>query len=323
MLCMIRPAISRSDFNLRLFIDTNVFIDYLENFDTQKAKSFIELFKNSNFDNIELVTSDYVLWELYDYFRKDLYVKKMINEFKWGFNRARKGIKEFKGVDCEVMKGFGNEIINRVNQLRKNGNEDIIDIQYLMGEKTEKFSEIIETLLRSSKISYKDTMIFASAFYTHSHILVTIDEQFKGEGNRINDLEEEKKDLPKGFFLKFKPPTEFSSEENIKRNYKDWFEEYNEENKIGTVFDCYHKVNVICVECLDDYVIKAGDYICAAKFNETEEMVKKLFKVKENCLRDYETGEPLSEGKKVTIKLSDNSLKASNLENASIFLAEE
>lgn len=322
---MMRPAISRSNFNLRLFIDTNVLIDYLEDYDKQKAKSFIELFKNSNFNNIELVTSDYVIWELFDYFRKDLYVKKMINELKWGFNRARKGIKDFKDVDMEVMKGFGIEIEKMVDLLKKNGSQEAITIQYIMSEKTEKFSEIIERLLRSSKISYKDTMIFASAYYTHSNVLVTIDEQFKGEGNRISELEEENKNLnlPKEISLKFKPPIDFSYEDIIKKNYKEWFEENNEEKKIGKVIKCYDKVNVIGVECLNDYIIKVGDYIYAVKFNADKEIIKCSFKIKEKCLRNYDTNEPISEGKKVTIKLPDNNLMATNLENAGIFLAEE
>lgn len=320
---MMRPAILRSDFNLRLFIDTNVLIDYLEDYDKQKAKSFIDLFKNSNFDNIELVTSDYVIWELYDYFRKDLYVKKMINELKWGFNRAQKGIKEFKDVDVEVMKGFGIEIGKMVDLLKKNGSQEAITIKYIMSENTEKFSEIIEQLLRSSKISYKDTMIVTSAYYTNSHVLVTIDEQFKGEGNRISELEEENKNLPKKISLKFKPPIDFSCEDIIKKNYKEWFEENNEQNKIGKVIKCYDKVNVIGVECLNDYIIKVGDYIYAVKFNADKDIIKYLFKIEEKCLRNYDTNEQISEGKKVTIKLLDYSPMGSNLENANIFLAEE
>jgi hypothetical protein len=166
-------------------------------------------------------------------------------------------------------------------------------------------------------------MIFASAYYTQSHVLVTIDEKFKGEGNRINELEEENNELPTKISLKFKPPSEFSSDKNIKRNYKDWFEEHNNESKIGRVFNCYERENVICVECFDDYVVKVGDYIYAVKFSETKDIIKNLFKIKEDCLRDYDTEEQISEGKKVTIKLPDNSVETSNLENATIFLSEE
>jgi hypothetical protein len=66
-----------------------------------------------------------------------------------------------------------------------------------------------------------------------------------------------------------------------------------------------------------------GDYIYAVKFSETKDIIKNLFKIKEDCLRDYDTEEQISEGKKVTIKLPDNSVETSNLENATIFLSEE
>lgn len=48
-----RPTISALDFNMRIFIDTNVLIDFVEDKDDNKAKSFIELFRNSVFSNIE------------------------------------------------------------------------------------------------------------------------------------------------------------------------------------------------------------------------------------------------------------------------------
>jgi len=319
---MKRPTISRYDFNLRLFVDTNVLIDYLEIFEGNKAKNFLELFKTSDFENIELVTSDYVLWELYGHLREDLYVKKMILEAGWGFNRARKGINEFKGVTMADMEKFGMTIQNRVNQLEESEGNDFIPVIRLMSEQTEKFSETIERVLRFSKFSYKDTMVLVSALYTESHILVTIDEQFKGEGNRIAELEEEKADLPIEISLKFKPPSEFSSEEDIKRSYKEWFDERNEGKKIGRVIGYWSEVSVIGVECRD-YTIREEDYIYVVKFVDAKNFVKRLFKVEKGGLRDYETEKPIKEGKKVTIKLPDDlAFEGLNIENAIIFLSE-
>jgi len=324
---MTRPTISRSDFHLRLFVDTNVLIDYLENFDGNKAKSFLELFKNTDFENIELVTSDYVLWELYGYFRKDLYVRKMMTDpnRNWGFNRARKGMKEFKGVDREEMEEFGNAIKNMVDQL-----EEVITIQRDMDKETEGFSEIIERLLQCSKFSYKDTMVLVSALYTQSHILVTIDEQFREEGRRSTELEEERESLPTEFLgksglgdLKFEPPSEFSSEEGIKQYYQMWFEERNKEKEIGKVIKYWSELKAIGVECFNDCTIKEGDYIYIVKFIEAKDIVRKLVKIEKGYLRDYETEEPIKEGKKVTIKLPDDSLEGLNLENAIIFLSAE
>ena len=328
---MTRPTISREDFKLRLFVDTNVLIDYLENYEGNKAKNFLELFKNTDFENIELVTSDYVLWELYGHLREDLYVKKMILEAGWGFTRARKGINEFKGVTMEDMEKFGMTIQNMVNQLEESEGNDFIPVIRLMSEQTEKFSEIIERVLRFSKFSYKDTMVLVSALYTQSNILVTIDEQFRKEGRRITELEEERESLPTAFLeksgladLKFKPPSEFSSEENIKRSYKEWFDARSGKKEIGTVIEYWSEPNVIGVECFNDYTIKEEDYVYVVKFVEGNDIVKRLFKVERGCLGDYETEKPIREGEKVTIKLPDDLVSEGlNIENAIIFLSEE
>ena len=320
---MKRPTISRYDFNLRLFVDTNVLIDYLDCFDGNNAKSFLELFKKSDFENIELVTSDYVRWELYGHLRADLYAREMITAKGWSFNRTRKGMREFKDVTPEEMEEFGKTTKNMVNQLEESEGKDFIPVRRLMSEQTEGFSETIERLLQCSKFSYKDTMVLVSALYTESHILVTIDEQFKGEGNRIAELEEEKADLPIVISLKFKPPSEFSSEEDIKRSYKEWFDERNEGNKIGRVIGYWSEVSVIGVECRD-YTIREEDYIYVVKFVDAKDFVKRLFKVEKGGLRDYETEKPIKEGKKVTIKLPDDlAFDGLNIENAIIFLSEE
>jgi predicted nucleic acid-binding protein len=328
---MMRPTISRADFNLRLFVDTNVLIDYLEDFDGNKGKSFLELFKKSDFENIELVTSDYVRWELYGHFRADLYAREMITARGWSFNRTRKRINEFKGVTMEEMGEIGKTVKNMVNQLEESEGKVFIPVRRLMSEQTEGFSEIIERVLQSSKISYKDTMVLVSALYTETHILVTIDEQFKEEGRRITKLGEERESVPTEFLensgladLKFEPPSMFSSEEEIKRSYKEWFDERNEKEKLGKVIEYCSELNVIGVECFKDYTIKEGDYIYVVKFIEAKSIVKRLFKVEKGCLRDYVTEKTIREGKKVTIKLPDDLVfNGLNIENAIIFLSGE
>ena len=45
--------------------------------------------------------------------------------------------------------------------------------------------------------------------------------------------------------------------------------------------------------------------------------------MEKGCLGDYETENSIREGKKVTIKLPDDSLESVKLENAIIFLSEE
>ena len=321
---MNRPMVSRSDLILRLFIDTNVLIDYLEDFDKRSAQTFIEIFKSSDFENIEMVTSDYVCWELYGYLRKDLYAKKMINDENWGFSRARKGMNNFKGIDIDGMINIGSTIDSMVNELTNNEDENIITIEKIMSQETINFSETVEIFIKNSKFSYKDVMVLVSAIYAHSNIIVTMDDPFKTEGNqRINDLEEEKRELPIPFSLSFKKPSDFSSEEIINKNYKDWFEDCNSRNKIGSVIKCWTDKNIIAVKCVDECTLKENDYIYIVKFSENDKFIKKLCKIEKNNMKDYDSENQISEGKKVTIKLLDNFLSSSNFENASIYLSAE
>lgn len=321
---MSRPMVSRSDFILRLFIDTNVLIDYLEDFDKRYAKTFIEIFKSSDFENIEMVTSDYVCWELYGYLRKDMYAKKMINDKNWGFSRARKGMNNFKGIDIDEMINIGSTIDNMVNELTNNEGINVITIEKIMSQETINFSETVEIFIKNSKFSYKDVMVLVSAIYAHSHIIVTMDDPFKTEGNqRISDLEEEKRELPIQFSLSFKKPSDFSSEEIINKNYKDWFEDYNSQNKIGSIIQCWTDKNIIAVKCVDECTLKENDYIYIVKFSENNKFIKKLCKIEKDNMKDYDSENQISEGEKVTIKLLDNFLSSSNFENASIYLSAE
>ena len=327
----LRPTISAVDFKLRLFIDTNVLIDYLENFDGSKAKTFLELFNKSNFENIELVTSDYVLWELYDYFRKDLYAKKMMCKMGWGFNRTRKGMREFKKATQANMNEFGEKIKEMVEKLE---GEKVVYIYRIINKEIEGFSETMEKLLQFSKFELKDALILSSALSNqiNAHRIITKDEQFGKEGSRITKLEEEKESLPKEFLersgiadLEFKKPEEFASETDIKKNYKEWFEKYNEGKQIGKVIKYWSRDRkVIGIECFDDYTLKIGDYIYLVKFHGNNEAFIKLFLIEKDCIKDYESGKSVDEGKKVTIKLSEDfNSENINLEGSLVFLSEE
>lgn len=326
-----RPTISAVDLKLRLFIDTNVLIDYLENFDENKAKTFLELFNESNFENIELVTSDYVLWELYDYFRKDLYAKKMMCEIGWGFNRTRKGMREFKKATQENMNEFGEKIKDMAENLEA---EKVVYIYRIMSSEIEGFTETMEKLLQFSKFELKDATILSSALSNqiNAHRIVTKDEQFGKEGSRITKLEEEKESLPGEFLeasgivnLNFQKPEDFASEKDIKRNYREWFEKYNEENQIGKVIKYWsRKRKVIGVECFGDYTLKVEDYIYLVKFHGNNEAFIKLFLIEKDCIKDYDSEKTVEEGRKVTIKLSEDfNPENINLEGSLIFLSEE
>lgn len=250
----------------------------------------------------------------------------MITEEGWGFRRTRRGIYDFTEATREDMVEFGNKIKDLIEQLEDN----IIQIQRLMSTVTEGFSETVENFLQFSKFSYKDTMVLTSALHLNSHILITIDEQFKKEASRITELEEERESLPQDFLkksgfitLKFNPPVEFSPVAEIKGKYKEWFSEHNKEKIIGKVINYWRRARSCAVECINNYKIKEGDYIYLVKFSSDNDIIKKSVKVEENCLRDFDTEENIKEGGKVTIKLpKDFSFNRTRLNGAMVFLSE-
>jgi len=317
----IRPSISASDFNMRLFIDTNVLIDFILEYDEKKSKSFIELFKNSRIENVELVTSDYVLWEFYGHFRDELYVRKLISDNKYGHIGANKECRRriFKKVNLPDMENFGNAIKGYVQQFAENP----VSIQRLIGETLDGFSNFIEKILQSSKFTYQDSIVFVSALYTRSHLIVTLDEPFSSE-RHLQDLREALSSVPLNIDIEFKKPINFSTENDVKKEYKIWFEKQNKNKQIGKVFHYYPRKKVICVECLKPYTLRTKDYIYLVNFNETtNDKFIKSFQIKTDGMRDFKTKEIIKEGKKVTIKLpEDFSLSGGSLANTMVFISE-
>ena len=107
-----RPSISRfSDIVLRMFIDTNVLIDYIENFPDTHAIEFIEGFSKKEINNIESITSDYVLWEFYGHFRDELYTKKLVEEHHYGLVSATRRVLKaaIQGRICQTWRNLGNK----------------------------------------------------------------------------------------------------------------------------------------------------------------------------------------------------------------------
>jgi len=322
---MMRPTLSISDLKLRLFIDSCVLIDFLENIDNNKARTFINLLKNQNFEYIELVTSDYVLWELYNHFKRDFYMRKMICEKNLTFKQAWRGIREYIGASQSEMNTIGQNIKELINQL----DEINIHTTKLMNREKEGFSETIEYFLQYSKFSYEDTLILVSSLFTNSNMMITIDQQFRDEASRISEIREERQSLPPDFLensgfinLKFETPEQLSTENKIKRKYKDWFKYYNKDKVIGKVVKCWKRSKTLAIECFKDYTIKEGDYLYLIKFSPSNDFIKKSLKIGKNCLKDHKR-KNIKEGKKVTVKCPQNfSFSDINLTNSMVFISE-
>jgi len=322
-----RSTISISDFKLRLFVDTNVLIDYLEDINEDVASNFLKILKDQRKCpvNIEIVTSDYVIWELYGYFKQDFYIKKMMTDpvRQWGFKQANNASREFKDIELNEMRKIGTKIKKLVEKV-----DEFIDIIKIMDKETLMFSETVEILLQRSKFSYKDSMVFVSAFHnkTHAHILITRDKQFRKEGNSAERFKEIVNNLPLDFrknirYIDFKIPVDFSSEDKIKESYKEWFEKYNQDKVIGRVIKHYSESNVLGIECSNSNFLKVGDYIYVIKINCNFDAFTKpiIVKIENENLKDFETEESIINGGKVTVKISED-FSNNNLEGAMVFL---
>ena len=320
---MQRPEITRSDVNLRLFIDTNVLIDYVEQFDERKSKTFIELFRKNNFDNIELITSDYVLWEFYGHFKDELYIRKLVNDHNYGHIGANRECRrgDFRKASLEDMKTMGDTIESYVEQFEENP----LSVQRLINRELHHFSDMTEAILRCSKFSYKDTIVFVSALFTRSHIIITLDETFSSE-RHLEVLKEALKDLkttlePFGLpiDIEFCKPTDFSSENSVKKNFKAWFLKNNRNKQLGKVINVWPKRNVLGIQCLRNFSINLGDYLCLTKFVKGIDFRMKIFEVTEGNLRDYDTNQEIIKGSKVTVKLPLG-IKCEPWQEAMVFL---
>jgi len=312
-----RPVIRPSEFKLRIFLDTNVLIDYVENFDNNKAKSFVNLAKKEAFSSIiELVTSDYVLWEFYGNRRKEHYIKKMVRKKRCSFKRAHRESKTLKGADLFHMEDIGDRIQKEIDQLRER-----VSFESLVGKNPDGFSEIMEKLLQCSKFSYQDTIVLVSAQYTNSDIVVTVDDAFSSEGAHLDDLVQAKDDLPQNFpVLRFKKPDDFCPLTSAKKKYENWFKQNTKRKRIGKIIKRWKRKNVIAIECLNNHKIKVNDYIYIVKFFD-HTIFKYSLPIKK--LLDYDTAKDVQEGKKVTLRLPSNfPYREKNWVNGTIYLSE-
>ncbi|HDD35313.1 MAG TPA: type II toxin-antitoxin system VapC family toxin [Candidatus Desulfofervidus auxilii] len=315
-----RPLLSFANMKLRLFIDTNVLIDYIEDRDNKKAKSFIELFRNSKFNNIEILTSDYVLWEVYGHMREEFYIEELIKNFNYGYISANKECRKnpFRLVSVSQMELIGKRIVECINKFKNNP----VVIERLFSKEVEKFSELIEKLLQVSKFSYSDAIIFASALVTNSHIIITLDETFSSD-RHLSELKEALKELPERFQeIEFKKPEDFHNRRKVKEEFKNWFIKHNKNKQIGEVFKVWPKRNVVGVKCFGRFFIQENDYLCMVKFKNGIDFTYKIIEVGDGCLMNYKSKRLIKRGKEVTIKLPKE-VKSKLLDSAMVFLFSE
>jgi predicted nucleic acid-binding protein len=306
---------------LRIFIDTNVLIDFSHKIDDKSCRSFLKTFASKKFENVELVTSDYVLWEFYGHFKDELYARKLVKDHNYGIiaaSKERDKSPKFRKANSSDMERFGKAIQARVNEFE----EKPVSIQRLIGKQQNRFSDIVEAILQRSKFSYKDTIVFVSAILTQSQMIVTCDEDFSSE-RHLQSVKDALESLDATFKpeIQFKKPEEISTKNKAREIYRDWFLKSNSEKQIGIVKNFWRKAKTIEIDCTGDNFIEVGDYVLFVKFVKGIDFKSYVARVGKHGLRDSTTNRPLTKGKNVTWKLAARNFKPF-MKGAMVFLLE-
>lgn len=321
---MRKNKLDSTDFKLRIFVDTNILIDYFEKSKDNKIKDFLDLLKKSK--NIELVTSDYVLWEFHGYFKKELYARKLVNECGSNFISANKDCsrEKFEKATFKDIEKFGNEIKSYKDKIG-----ELLTIENICddSEGVKVFDETVEMLIQFSKFSFKDSIVFASALHNHCHMIVTSDKPFSKESHLIR-LKRALKSLPPNFTsMVFRKLEDFSikgkiNKEKINKEYHDWFIRYNKRKIVCNIIEFYKKNGAIRVQCKKGRIIRRKDCLCIVKFEGNKLMYRYLRKIPASNFRDFNSKKPIDSGADVTLKVTKSKNSAINWKNGWLFIAD-
>jgi len=328
---MMKNRIKLSDFKLRFFVDTNVLVDYVEGFNEKKSIAFLNLFKRSKIkkkskiEEVELVTSDYVLWEFYGHSKEELYIQELVNKHGYGYIAANKECRHanFRYANTGCMRQFGKKIKEYLEKMKKEG---IIYPVPLIGKHIPGFSETMEAILQCSKFPYKDAIVLVSAYFSQANAIITRDEQHFGK-SRIKQLKDAMESWPiNPGQIEIKKPEELSSLQKIRLEYENWFITRNKNKVIGEVVKYYPRSNVIEVKCIKNCLLNhQKDNIYLVKFfnNKVAKFFLDLSKVKSSNFKHAKTKRAVKKGRHVTIKLPSRfPYKNRKWEKGMVFFAE-
>lgn len=319
------------DIKLRMFVDTNVLIDYVEGFNDRKSVTFLNLFKKSKVlkrprvPDVELVMSDYVLWEFYGHHREELYTRMLVEKHNYGLIGASKvsRIGMFRKANAKSMKGFGKTIREHVQKLTEQ--DQILYLDRLIAKHHTGFSETIDRILQCSKFPYKDAIVLVSAFFTGADRIVTRDERHMG-GRSLTELREAMKSwsINPGE-IEVKRPADLSTAGKIRHEYKEWFSNRNKDKIIGDAVKYYPTKNVLEIKCRSKCRINENDHLLLIRFSDgkTSKFWFRVPAVASSRLRDASTRKPITKGRHVTIEMPAQFRRSKkNWKGAWVFVAE-
>jgi hypothetical protein len=305
------PSIRLTDIKLRLFVDTNILIDA---FTTPQSNVTTFLEQAKIHPEIDLITSDYALWEHHEFIRKQIWIKNLVNN-----NNSYKGALSYK---IELTEEIRKEVENAIDIATKGREKFGIDNANLMDEETlnKDFFRWLELFQIHTRISNQDLLILLSAYATQSNAILGKDKNFKKEvgEDSFDSIEMSLQDaqipeeLKRVFFIG-------DLKTNPQKHYYNWFTKQFIESSIGHCYRTFKKRNVLVIESNE---VEIGDYLMLIKFSDDTNEAKKIaFRIDEDCFGEFEPEKVLEHyaKKRFSIKLSQDIEVQSWMKNALIY----
>lgn len=303
---------SPRDFTQRIFVDTNILIDGTITPD-QRAIDFLTLAGQNS--SIELVTSDYVMWEKIDFVRMQNWVANAIAKGK----SYKDGITGKIEITGELVTKISSDLANYSTTIEDKFNVENFNI---MDSPTKKstFFEALKKLMYCSAISKQDLLVLLSAHDLGCHAILTKDKQFDLDLNRARQFES---DLQQALIPGELKDLKFYRDLNKtpQQYYNDWFTEKIIPQAIFKITDgIYQHPNVAEIDTELSNPIAIGDYLYFLKTSDEGTHVWHT-KVEPGMLRDYDTKDDIQQGNHVTLKLPE-SIPVGDIRNTYVFKVE-
>ena len=226
-------SIRLTDIKLRLFVDTNILIDA---FTTPQSDVTDFLEQATIHPEINLITSDYALWEHHEFIRKQIWIKNLVNS-----NNSYKGAISY---NIELTDELRKEVKDAIDFALEGRKRFEIDNANLMDENTLNgdFFRLLELFQIHTKISNQDLLILLSAYATLSNAILSNDGGFRNEvkEDKFNNIEQSliNSQIPDNLKkLSFVSDLKISPQ----KHYYNWFIKHFGELSIGHCYRTFDK----------------------------------------------------------------------------------
>ncbi len=328
-------TVSLEHFILKMYLDTNVLLDFFEGNDDTCSLTFLNLIKDARRtspfykDYLQLTISPQVYWELLGNLKINGYFRRLVNQnslrgIKYITSRARR----LKNMSVEDIQEIQNILEQKRAELRQLlGLTSLNEVFRTETGQNDYHVDLVEQLIMTTSLSYKDAIVIASAMIQEVDVFITNDQEFKKSISQLQQAEIPSTQLTFRQLTIF--PREIKSLKNLNQLYTEVINKKITEGilrPITRVKNWYRNEQVIGMTNAA-MPIQIGSHLVILKLPSKKSKFEReplllLDRVKKGHFRNYHTNEPCQVGTDVTIKLSENTrlIEEINLQNSLVFL---